>query len=318
MDSVMIKKIGDMFRRAHNRTFRGFEKESNLVWKGPFRFIQAADPQFGLIDEFKYVNWDGPIDKAIRQSIEYKSRGAAVWDDEINLCKLAIEQWNRMIPKPKFVVVCGDLVNDFPGERQRSDQLNDFIETFSKIDQSIPLVLLPGNHDLLNQPTPKTVADYCSKFGDDYFSFWVDGVMFMVINVQYYKDSTKTQQLAKEHDYWIDCQLKDIRNEKNNYKHVIVFQHIPWFTHHIDEPDDSIFNIAMEERKRMIKKFSSNGIRAIFAGHYHRNSCGRYEDLEIVVTSAMGAQIGNSGDKSGYRIVDVDVDSIKHQYVSIE
>ena len=72
----------------------------------------------------------------------------------------------------------------------------------------------------------------------------------------------------------------------------------------------------------MIQKFSNAGIRAIFAGHYHRNAGGRYEDLELVVTSAMGAVImdretGIIG-KSGYRIVQVQEEAIKHEFVEIE
>lgn len=78
----------------------------------------------------------------------------------------------------------------------------------------------------------------------------------------------------------------------------------------------------MTERKRMIDKFVRAGIRAIFAGHYHRNAGGTVENLELVVTSAMGAvmkdPITNTVGKSGYRIVDVQEDQIKHQFMEIE
>jgi len=99
------------------------------------------------------------------------------------LATLAVRQWNQL--QPRFVVICGDLVNDFPGEAQRDAQLMDFRECFRKLDPNIPLVLLPGNHDLLNRPTEQAVLQYRKDFGDDYFSFWVDGVMFLVLNVQY-------------------------------------------------------------------------------------------------------------------------------------
>lgn len=77
----------------------------------------------------------------------------------------------------------------------------------------------------------------------------------------------------------------------------------------------------MADRRRMIEKFSQAGIRAIFAGHYHRNAGGRFEDLELVVTSALGAQNTGGGlpaDKSGYRIVQVLEDCIQHRFVEIE
>lgn len=214
--------------------------DGNLAWNGSFRFIQAADPQFGLIDEFKNVDWDGPVEIAVAESAKYKARGVCVWDEEIRLCNRAVDQWNHMTPRPKFVVICGDLVNDFPGDRQRRTQIQDFRSTFRRLRLDIPLVLLPGNHDLLNRPSTEAVLDYRRDFGDDYFSFWVGGVMFIVLNVQYYKDRSNVQQLAVEHDRWIEERLDEIKSERHRYKHVIVFQHIPWFLRSIDEPDDDM------------------------------------------------------------------------------
>lgn len=72
----------------------------------------------------------------------------------------------------------------------------------------------------------------------------------------------------------------------------------------------------------MLKKFNDCGIRAIFAGHYHRNGGGKFENLEMIVTSALGAQLQISDDKqsnkSGYRIVEINENSIQHHYVDIE
>lgn len=311
-----------MFRQAANRTFRAFEKESNLEWKGPFRFIQAADSQFGLIDELSYVDWSGPVEAALEASRAYKARASSVWTEELRLAQLAIKQWNSMTPRPAFIVVCGDLVNEFPGHQQRPLQVADFKRTFRELDAKIPLVLLPGNHDLLNRPTEAAVEAYRADFGDDYFSFWVGGVFFIVINVQYHKDPQLVPALAAEHERWLDRQLEEVKEHQGSYKHIIVFQHIPWFLRHIDEPDDEIFNIAINERRHMVSKFSAAGVRAIFAGHYHRNAGGHFEEMELVVTSAMGAVMrdpltGVTG-RSGYRVVDVEETELKHRFVEIE
>lgn len=173
---------------------------------------------------------------------EYKRNAISKWDEEIHLTTNAIKQWNHMVPKPRFVIVCGDLVNDFPGEPLRRQQLDDFRKTFAThLDPTIPLVLLPGNHDILDTPTPDSIEKYRQEFGDDYFAFWVDGVMFIVINVQYYKDCSLTKELAAHHERWIDQKL--IEANENNYKHIIVFQHIPWFIHDPDEPEDEIVSL---------------------------------------------------------------------------
>ena len=67
--------------------------ETNKQWKSPFFFIQAADTQLGLIERY------------LENKLDPK------WDKEILLTRKAIEIANQMNPKPKFFVVCGDLVD---------------------------------------------------------------------------------------------------------------------------------------------------------------------------------------------------------------
>lgn len=55
----------------------------------------------------------------------------------------------------------------------REGQERDLKAALKGTDPSIPLVFVSGNHDLGNTPTPGTVEQYCSAWGDDYFSFWV-------------------------------------------------------------------------------------------------------------------------------------------------
>jgi hypothetical protein len=60
----------------------------------------------------------------------------------------------------------------------------------------------------------------------------------------------------------------------------------------------------------------SAGVRHIFCGHYHRNDGGLYKDIQQVVTSAVGCQLGE--DESGYRVVQVQEDKITHEYINIK
>ncbi|KAH6942876.1 hypothetical protein HPB50_011388 [Hyalomma asiaticum] len=59
-----------------------------------------------------------------------------------------------------------------------------------------------------------------------------------------------------------------------------------------------------------------SGVRAIFCGHYHRNAGGFYKDMEVVVTSAVGAQLGC--DTHGLRVVKVGENKIEHQYYALD
>ncbi|CAK9300332.1 unnamed protein product [Gordionus sp. m RMFG-2023] len=274
-------------------------------WSAPFTFIQAADTQYGMIDALKE-----------NTSSEYN------WDKEIKLTEKAIEIANNLIPKPKFFIVCGDLVNAYPGERLKASQIASFKQTFSKLDPKIPLICVCGNHDVGNYPTSKDIQNYRKDFGDDYFSFWVGGVKFIALNSQYYFNDTHVKEYSQEQDNWLKSELKD--GIDSNAQHVMLFQHIPWFLVEpneemafYDETKKGSYNLKKELRLKMLELFRSYGVTKIFCGHYHRNGGGFYQDtLEIVITSAIGRQLGD--DKSGFRLVKVYPDRITHKYLSFE
>jgi len=70
-------------------------------WKGPFYFIQGADPQFGLIKAWAVGNTGSGDDE---------------WGEEIKLTEQAVQAINKLNPKPKFFVLCGDLIHGMPGK----------------------------------------------------------------------------------------------------------------------------------------------------------------------------------------------------------
>lgn len=279
---------------TENRQFLPFSGESQNKWQEPFFFIQAADTQFGMVASF---------------TLKKRDHG---WEEEIAWSKQMVADVNAMIPKPKFVVVCGDLTDAFPDiePEMRDRQVVDFKKVFAGLD--IPLVCVCGNHDVGNTPTPSTVAKYNKSFGDDYFSFWCGGVFFIILNSQFYEDSSKSASLAAAQDKWLEEQLDIIRREKP--QHAVVFQHIPWFISNPDE-DKEYFNIEYKSRMEMLEKFHSVGIRYIFCGHYHRNAGGFYKDIEEVVTSAVGVQLGDF--QHGYRLVRVMENGLVHQYYAL-
>ena len=80
--------------KAANLKLPGFEYQDNKYWKENFFFIQAADTQFGLIEDWGKV----PLDKQ-------------KWDEDIKLTKLAITHANNLTPRPKFFIICGDMIN---------------------------------------------------------------------------------------------------------------------------------------------------------------------------------------------------------------
>ncbi|XP_015929761.2 serine/threonine-protein phosphatase CPPED1 [Parasteatoda tepidariorum] len=280
---------------SSNKSFPGFLKETNSEWNGPFCFIQGADTQLGMIEEY--------IEK----------RPNYGWEQEMELTRKAIVAVNNLSPKPRFFVVCGDLIHAMPGTSLRLPQEKDFIRLFKELSPDIPLICVCGNHDVGNTPTPDSIQLYREKFGDDYFTFYCSGVMFIVINSQYFEDASLVPALAAEQESWLEAQLEEAKN--GNYKHVIIFQHIPWF---LENPDESkiYFNLLPEIRQKWLPKFRDANVNAIFCGHWHGNSGGFYHNIELVVTSAIGAQL--RGDKSGFRIVTLGEDSVQHKYYDLD
>lgn len=152
--------------KPSNREFPGLTaKDEGAYWTGPFYFIQAADPQFGLID-----GWNGVPENEI------------TWGQEIVLTNKAMECINKLRPAPKFVSICGDLVDAAPGTEKHELQIADLLKCLQKLDSNIPLTCLPGNHDIGNTPTVESIKNYERDFGDDYYTFFSGGKICFIFN----------------------------------------------------------------------------------------------------------------------------------------
>lgn len=78
-----------------------FFLDDEYQWRGPFYFIQGADPQFGLMKAW---------------AVGDTKNGDDEWGEEIKLAEQAVQAINKLNPKPKFFVLCGDLIHGMPGK----------------------------------------------------------------------------------------------------------------------------------------------------------------------------------------------------------
>lgn len=276
------------------RQYLPYNTPSQKEWEGPFYFLQAADTQLGLQE--RYVE-------------KLENPG---WAKEVEWTRQMVRDVNQMTPRPKFLVVCGDLVDAYPETQAVTRLLQETDLKRELVSLEVPLVCVCGNHDVGDVPTPTSVASYQASFGDDFFSFWCGGVFFLVVNSQYYKNSSEVESLAAEQEIWLEQQLEEVRQQKP--KHCVVFQHIPYFISTTEE-DDEYFNLPLQLRQRLLSRLYDAGVRYVFCGHYHRNAGGHYKDLEEVVTSAVGAQLGS--DTNGFRLVKVLDDRLEHTYYGL-
>ncbi|KAH9283597.1 Serine/threonine-protein phosphatase CPPED1 [Echinococcus granulosus] len=269
-----------------------------------FTFVQLADPQLALLERY-----------GEKRDPPYK------WDRELALVDRAISAINRLSSKPKFVIICGDLVDAEPGRSERQDQISDLKSSLAKISPDIPIFVLPGNHDIGNSPSPADIGDYTSYWGDDYFTFWCGKVKNIVVNSQLYFDHSSCQAEFSAQDGWLDNELSTSENE--NAENILIFQHIPPFKKSPSEEDD-YFNLPISVREDLLNRYYKAGVRYLFSGHLHYNSGGLWHPqggnsstpLEIISSSAVGFQLGH--DKPGLRIVRVTPTTVTHKYFAFD
>lgn len=125
----------------------------------------------------------------------------AQWTEELTMLRVAIQHVNRL--RPKFLLISGDLVNAFPSSDPENTsaarEVVSFKDALHELHTDIPLVLQPGNHDIGQNATSETVQAYVERFGDDYFSFWAGGVLYVSLNSQYYRSDKGASRVPHRH-----------------------------------------------------------------------------------------------------------------------
>lgn len=245
----------------------------------PFAFIMLTDPQFGIYTADKSYD---------RETANYE---------------FAVAQVNRL--KPKFVIVLGDLINK-AGEPA---QIREFLRISKKIDASIPVYYVAGNHDVGHEPTSDSVAAYRQNFGPDYYSFQAGPIYGIVLNSSLILAPQKVESEYKAQDAWLKKELE--KAKQSGAKHIVVFQHHPYFTKDAAEPD-AWGNVPLERRRPMLELFRRYGVRHVFAGHVHSNVVVRDGELEMAATGPVGMPFGADG--SGLRVGFVTDSGIEHRY----
>ena len=243
-------------------------------------FIQMSDPQFGMYS---------------------KNQGFA---HETANFEFAIATANRL--KPAFVIVTGDLIN----ESGNAAQAAEYKRIAAKLDPSIRLFSMPGNHDVGNEPTRESLAQYRERFGPDYYTFRVGEIAGFVLNSTLAKAPQNVPEEAAKMEAWLRTELA--RAKAEGVKHLIVFQHHPFFLNDPDE-EDKYENMPKDVRRRYLKLLHEYGVHQVFAGHYHHTHEARDGDLEMVTTGPAGMPIGD-GARSGMRFVRVTGAGVEHRY----
>ena len=253
----------------------------------PFFFIQLSDPQFG----FYTANAE-----FARETANFEQ---------------AIASANRL--KPAFVVVTGDLTHRVGDPAQ----IAEYKRITAKLDPSVKLYNVAGNHDVGQVPAPELLAAYRANFGPDRYVFNHGAFTGVVLNSSLYKDGTGAPAEAAAQDSWLRATLDSLVHAGRTQ--IMLFQHHPWFLENADEPDQ-YYNLPLAKRGEMLALFASHGITKVFAGHFHGNSFGQAVGTTGVLDMITSGPVGRPlrADPPGLRIVTVAGDRILHRYFSLD
>ncbi len=212
---------------------------------------------------------------------------------------------NRL--KPAFAIVLGDLVN----REGDSAQIQEFLRISRKIDSSIPVYYVPGNHDVGAVPTPEMLAAYRKNFGRDYYAFTAGPIYGIVLNSTLISEPQKAEAEFQEQDSWLKRELETAK--KSGAPHIIVFQHHPYFLENAEEPAQ-YSNMPLDRRRQMLSLLHRYGVRYVFAGHIHKNNVGKDGDLEMVAIGPVSIPFGDEG--SGIALAAVTTEGVQYRYYS--
>jgi alkaline phosphatase D len=193
--------------------------------------------------------------------------GTGGFEADVERLEKAVQQVNELIPD--IVLIAGDMVNVATDENVAT-----FLEIISHI--KVPVLLTPGNHDLLEPVNITRLQRYRSLFGED----------FQVIECKKHciisANSLLWRQEPWEETYRHDSLLHNALQEaKSKEQSVIILTHIPPFVSSIDE-EGGYYNLSKAKREEILQLFDENGIIFWLAGHTHRTSQRNYGQIIIL------------------------------------
>lgn len=244
----------------------------------PFFFIQLSDPQFGFMDSNRSIT------------------------GEIEAMNKAVKIINRL--KPAFIVVTGDLVNDSKDEKQ----IKAYQQIIARVDPSIPVYAVPGNHDI-GMLDSSNIEAYRKHFCNTCFSFRYKNCAFIGLHSNVMKNEDKEREEAQYK--WLEKELKKAKRKKFKF----VFTHHSIFLKDINEKTN-YSNLSPAMRTKYISLLKKYNVNAVFAGHLHDNAYGKTGDLEMVTIGAVGKPLGKG--YQGMNVVKVYPEHYSFQYMALD
>mgnify|MGYP001811840358 CR=1 FL=1 len=221
----------------------GLSSCARLPWRadavGRFTFVQLCDPQLGM----------------------------GGYEHDVASFERAVDRINRL--GPDFVVLCGDTVHDAD-----ASSFADFKRIKGGLE--VPCHVVPGNHDVGNEPSPESLQNYREVIGRDYDAIEHEGVVFVLVNTQLWKSPVDGE--SERQDAWLEATLEAAAEEGSP---IFVVGHYPLFLESPDE-EEEYMNLPAAKRRELLDLFERCGVVAVLGGHTHRLVVNDYRGMQLV------------------------------------
>ncbi|MDD5011911.1 MAG: metallophosphoesterase [Phycisphaerae bacterium] len=185
-----------------------------------------------------------------------------------------IEKINALPFKVEFVVNTGDSFND---NIEDANVVKEALKLFSRLKS--PIYYIAGNHDIDSEKS-KTI--YIRDFGQLNYVKEIDNVVFIFAYTNHKNDPNS---LNAEFFNWLEISLK-----KAEDKPVIIFQHIPAGR---DFYNNKFYDSwPIEAEKKWIELINSHKVKAVIAGHFHRNELHWFGGVPLYVGEPISLWLG--------------------------
>ncbi len=241
-------------------------------------FVHMSDPQYGFMD------------------------GDKSHDREVSMMDTVVGFINRM--KPPFVVVTGDFVN----QSHNDVQVSAWKKTLSTISADVKIYMVPGNHDIGNNPGQAAYDRYESLYGDTKFSFRHGGDAFIGIDSNPLKNGDSIRE-RRQYE-WLEAELSAAGDAGTRF----VFMHHPLFLKKFTEKE-KYSNLSQTIRERYVALFKRYGVNVVLTGHYHNTASGVVDGIRMYTAGAVGRALGSGF--SGVNIVCVGHNGVGVNYVEL-
>lgn len=180
-----------------------------------------------------------------------------------------------------FAVHMGDMINPVPKLESYATAASNFHAIAGTL--SIPLYLVPGNHDIGDKPVDwmpagmvnaDSIAKYQSHFGQHFYSFDREGMHFIVLNASLVNSNDPAEATQKA---WLEEDLKGAQGQR-----VFVFVHYPLY---VSDPEEvpSYDNIDEPGRSWLLGLIERYKPEALFSAHVHNFWYDVYADTAMYV-----------------------------------